>query len=124
MENEQVQTPEQPTQTVEQPKSEAAKKLMENIKPILELKEPIFLPKLAEKFAKRLSLIYLIGLIVLTCSLLMAMVSVFSSPVAGLFNLVMTAVWFIVFRMLCETLLAYQPATETPIEAPEAPAEQ
>ena len=124
MENEQVQTPEQPTQTPEQPKSEAAKKLMENIKPILELKEPIFLPKLAEKLAKRLSLIYLIGLVVLTLTLLSSLVSIFYTPIIGFCNLVMTAVWFIVFRMFCEALLPYKPVTETPIEAPEAPAEQ
>ena len=130
MENEQVtpQTAEQPTaQTTEQPKSEAKEKAMAAIKPILELNEPIFFPKFAEKLGKRLSLIYLVGLVVLTLTLLSSLVSIFYTPIIGFCNLVMTAVWFIVFRMFCEALLPYKPvstetpATETTIEAPEAP---
>ena len=124
MENEQVapQTAEQPTaQTTEQPKSEAKEKAIKAIKPILELNEPIFFPKLAEKLGKRLSLIYLVGLVILTLSLISSLVSIFYTPIIGFCNLIMTAVWFIVFRMLCETLLQYKPTTEAPIKATEAP---
>lgn len=116
MENEQV-TP----QETAQPKSETKEQAIAALKQILELKEPVFLPRLAEKFSKRLSLIYIIGLVVLTLSMFSSLVGLFYTPIIGFCNMVMTAVWFVVFRMLCETFLTSTPATEAPIEAPEAP---
>lgn len=116
MENEQVT----PQETV-QPKSETKEQVVVALKQILELKEPVFLPRLAEKLSKRLSLIYIIGLVVLILSMFSSLVSLFYTPIIGFCNMIMTAVWFVVFRMLCETFLTSAPATEAPIEAPEDP---
>ena len=121
MENEQMQTAEQTAQTAEQTTSQKKEQAIATLKQILELKEPVFLPRLAEKLSKHLSLIYLVGLIVLTLTMFSSLVSLFFTPIIGFCNMVMTAVWFVVFRMLCETLLTYQKTTETSTDIPEMP---
>ena len=75
-------------------------------KKMLELKEPVLVPLLAPKLAKRVQVIYIICLVFLALTVLFSLISLFTSFSAAIFGLIFVVVEAVVLRMFCEFLLS------------------
>lgn len=76
------------------------------IKKMLELKEPVLVPLLAPKLARRVQGIYIVCLVFLALMVLFSLISLFTSFSGAIIGLVFVVVEAIVLRMFCEFLLS------------------
>lgn len=81
--------------------------LKKNAQQYLELNEPLFITKWASKLKPHARLIYVTGLILLALGLLGAFVMLFTNPMGALVSLLFVFIEFVMLRMFCEFLVAY-----------------